>query len=77
MIFCGDMNVAHGEIDLARPRENIRNAGFTIEERNAFDLMLNAGFIDSFRHFESGGGHYTWWSYQSGARARNIGWRFE
>ena len=77
VIFCGDMNVAHGEIDLARPRENIRNAGFTIEERNAFDLMLNAGFIDSFRHFESGGGHYTWWSYQSGARARNIGWRID
>lgn len=77
VIFCGDMNVAHREIDLARPRENARNAGFTIEEREAFDRVLDAGFADTFRQFESGGGHYTWWSYQSGARARNIGWRID
>lgn len=77
VIFCGDMNVAHREIDLARPRENTRSAGFTIEEREAFDRVLDAGFVDSFRQFESGGGHYTWWSYQSGARARNIGWRID
>ena len=77
VIFCGDMNVAHREIDLARPKENTRNAGFTIEEREAFDRVLDAGFIDSFREFESGGGHYTWWSYQSAARERNIGWRID
>ena len=77
VIFCGDMNVAHREIDLARPRENIRNAGFTVEEREAFDRVLDAGFVDTFRLFETGGGHYTWWSYQSGARARNIGWRID
>lgn len=77
VIFCGDMNVAHREIDLARPKQNTRNAGFTIEEREAFDRVLDAGFQDSFRLFESGGGHYTWWSYQSGARERNIGWRID
>jgi len=77
VIFCGDMNVAHREIDLARPKENTRNAGFTLEEREAFDRVLDAGFIDSFRRFESRGGHYTWWSYQSGARERNIGWRID
>ena len=77
VIFCGDMNVAHKEIDLARPRENTRNAGFTAEERQAFDRVLDAGFADTFRQFETGGGHYTWWSYQSGARQRNIGWRID
>lgn len=77
VIFCGDLNVAHREIDLARPRENTRNAGFTIEEREAFDRTLDAGFVDTFRHFEPGGGHYTWWSYQNGARQRNIGWRID
>ena len=77
VIFCGDMNVAHREIDLARPKENTRNAGFTVEEREAFDRVLDAGFLDSFREFESGGGHYSWWSYQSGARERNIGWRID
>jgi exodeoxyribonuclease-3 len=77
VIFCGDMNVAHREIDLARPRENTRNAGFTIEEREAFDRVIDAGFLDSFRRFESQGGHYTWWSYQSAARERNIGWRID
>ena len=77
VIFCGDMNVAHREIDLARPKGNVGNAGFTPEERAAFDEVLGAGFFDSFREFEQGGGHYTWWSYQSGARARNIGWRID
>lgn len=78
VIFCGDMNVAHREIDLARPRENVRNAGFTPEERAAFDHVLDAGgFLDTFRLFESEGGHYTWWSYQNGARERNIGWRID
>jgi hypothetical protein len=73
----GDMNVAHREIDLARPKENTRNAGFTTEEREAFDQTLDAGFVDTFRHFDSGGGRYTWWSYQNGARDRNIGWRID
>ncbi len=77
VIFCGDMNVAHREIDLARPRENLRNAGFTQEERSAFERVLEVGFLDAFRRFEPGGGHYTWWSYQSGARQRNIGWRID
>ncbi len=77
VIFCGDMNVAHHEIDLARPKENTRNAGFTPEERQAFDSILEGGFFDSFREFEKNGGHYTWWSYQSGARQRNIGWRID
>ena len=77
VIFCGDLNVAHKEIDLARPKENLRNAGFTMEEREAFDQTLQAGFIDTFRHFESSTGHYTWWSYQNGARERNIGWRID
>jgi exodeoxyribonuclease-3 len=77
VIFCGDMNVAHREIDLARPMDNTQNAGFTIEEREAFNRTLAAGFVDTFRHFEPGGGRYTWWSYQNGARERNIGWRID
>jgi len=77
VVFCGDMNVAHHEIDLARPRENTQTAGFTPGEREAFNRLLAAGFLDAFREFETGGGHYTWWSYQSGARARNVGWRID
>jgi len=75
--FCGDLNVAHTEIDLARPKENVRNHGFTIEERDGFSRLIKAGFIDSFREFESSGGHYTWWSQMGGARARNVGWRID
>lgn len=77
VIFCGDLNVAHTEIDLANPKSNRKNAGFTDEERAGFDNILAAGFIDTFREFESGGGHYTWWSYMGGARARNVGWRID
>lgn len=77
VVFCGDLNVAHTEIDLANPKSNRRNAGFTDEERGAFSNLLDAGFLDTFREFEKGGGHYTWWSYQSNARARNIGWRID
>jgi exodeoxyribonuclease-3 len=77
VIFCGDFNVAHAEIDLANPKSNIHNHGFTIEERNGFSAFLQAGFVDAFREFEQGGGHYTWWSVMSGARARNIGWRLD
>jgi len=77
VIFCGDLNVAHKEIDIARPKQNQRTAGFTIEERQRFDLIVEAGFIDTFREFNSEGGHYSWWSYMGGARAKNIGWRID
>jgi exodeoxyribonuclease-3 len=77
VIFCGDLNVAHTEIDLANPKANVRNHGFTIEERNGFSAFVNAGFVDTFREFEKGGGHYSWWSPMGGARSRNIGWRID
>jgi len=77
VIFCGDINVAHTEIDLARPKDNVRTHGFTIEERTGFSNIIAAGFIDTFREFETGGGHYTWWSQMNQARARNIGWRID
>ena len=77
VVFCGDLNVAHTEIDLANPRANRRNAGFTDAERESFTQLLAAGFIDTFREFEKGGGHYTWWSQMDNCRARNIGWRVD
>ncbi len=77
VIFCGDMNVAHREIDLARPRDNVKNHGFTPEERAGFEAIVGAGFVDTFRAFEPGAGHHTWWSQMSTARARNIGWRID
>jgi exodeoxyribonuclease-3 len=77
VIFCGDLNVAHTELDLANPQANIHNHGFTPEERQGFTALVNAGFVDTFREFETGGGHYTWWSPMSGARSRNIGWRID
>jgi exodeoxyribonuclease III len=77
VVFCGDLNVAHTEIDLANPRTNRRNAGFTDEERASFTQLLAAGFLDTFREFEKGGGHYTWWSQMANCRARNIGWRVD
>ncbi len=77
VIFCGDLNVAHTEIDLTHPKPNVRNHGFTIEERTGFSAFVEAGFLDTFRQFEKGGGHYTWWSQMSNARARNVGWRID
>lgn len=77
VLFCGDLNVAHQEIDLARPKENVKNPGFSPEERASFDRLIDAGFIDTFRVFEQGGGHYSWWSFRAGARARNVGWRID
>jgi exodeoxyribonuclease-3 len=77
VVFCGDLNVSHQEIDLANPGPNRGNAGFTDEERAGFDRILAAGFIDTFREFETGGGHYTWWSNRAGVRERNIGWRID
>ncbi len=77
VVFCGDLNVSHREIDLANPKSNRRNAGFTDEERAGFDNILAGGFVDSFREFETGGGHYTWWSNRKGVRERNVGWRID
>src|SRR5207247_8642017 len=73
VIFCGDLNVAHTELDLANPRANVGNHGFTVEERAGFETFVKAGFLDTFRHFETAGGHYTWWSPMRDVRARNIG----
>ncbi len=75
--FCGDLNVAHTEDDLARPKPNVGKAGFTDEERAGFEAMLAAGFVDTFRMFTQGNGHYTWWSYRGRARANNVGWRID
>jgi exodeoxyribonuclease-3 len=77
LIICGDMNVAHTEIDLANPKSNMKNHGFTPEERAGFTTLLGAGFLDTFRQFERAGGHYSWWSPMPGVRARNIGWRID
>lgn len=78
VIFCGDFNVAHTELDLARPKENVGKKGFTAEERAGFDAMATVGFTDSFRHqHPNEGGHYTWWSHFGAARARNVGWRID
>ena len=77
VVFCGDLNVAHEEIDLARPKQNRKSAGFSDEERAGFSKLVDAGFIDTFREFETGPDHYTWWSYRGGARANNVGWRID
>ncbi len=78
VIFCGDLNVAHKEIDLKNPKTNRKNAGFTDEEREKFTALLDAGFIDTFRHFyPDQEGIYSWWSYRFGARAKNAGWRID
>ncbi len=77
VIFCGDLNVAHTEDDLARPKENVGKKGFTNEERKGLQNFIDAGFVDTFRMFTKGNGHYTWWSHFANARARNIGWRID
>jgi exodeoxyribonuclease-3 len=83
VIFCGDLNVAHTEIDLANPKTNKTtksspgNAGFTNEEREGFDNIVARGFVDTFREFNSDPGYYSWWSYRVNARERNIGWRID
>lgn len=77
VVFCGDFNVAHREIDLAHPKANEGTHGFTVEERAGFEAFLGKGFLDTFREFEPGGGHYTWWSPMRGVRARNVGWRID
>jgi len=77
VIFCGDMNVAHTELDLANPKPNRGKKGFTDEEREGFQNFIDAGFIDTFRLFTQGNGHYSWWSHFANSRARNVGWRID
>ena len=78
VIFCGDLNVAHKEIDLKNPKTNRKNAGFTDEERGKFSNLLEAGFVDTFRYFyPDQQGIYSWWSYRFSARAKNAGWRID
>ena len=77
VLVMGDFNTAHTEIDLARPRENRKTSGFLPRERRELSRWLAAGWVDTFRAFEPGPGHYSWWSQRSGARARNVGWRID
>lgn len=78
VVFCGDFNVAHTEIDLARPKQNVKHHGFTKEERSGFQNFVDAGFIDTFRHLHPDEpDHYTWWRQFGGARERNVGWRID
>ena len=78
VVVCGDLNVAHKEIDLKNPKTNRKNAGFTDEEREKFTVLLDSGFIDTFRHFYPDvEGIYSWWSYRFQARAKNAGWRID
>ncbi|MDR3298186.1 MAG: exodeoxyribonuclease III [Candidatus Nomurabacteria bacterium] len=77
VVICGDFNVAHAPIDLARPNDNTQNAGFTEEERKGFDNLMNAGFIDTFRQLHPDEQKYSWWTFHANARIRNIGWRID
>jgi exodeoxyribonuclease III len=77
VIFCGDLNVAHTEDDLANPKQNEGEHGFTKEEREGIDNIVGGGFVDTFRHFTKGKGHYTWWNYWRNSRERNAGWRID
>lgn len=77
VVFCGDLNVAHTADDLANPKANEGEHGFTKEEREGVDKLMSAGFVDTFRLFTKGNGHYSWWSHFAQARARNVGWRID
>lgn len=77
VVVGGDFNVAHEEIDIARPKDNENNAGFTRQEREWMTHFLSLGYVDTFRMFMKEGGHYTWWTYRFNARERNIGWRID
>lgn len=77
VIFCGDLNVAHTEDDLANPKGNVGKHGFTDEEREGFQNFVDAGFVDTFRLFHQGKGHYSWWSHFAKSRERNVGWRID
>jgi exodeoxyribonuclease-3 len=77
LVLAGDFNVAHRDIDLANPKQNMKNAGFTPQERLWFDDFLKLGYVDTFREFVKEPGNYTWWTYRFNARKRNIGWRID
>ena len=77
VLVMGDLNTAHREIDLARPKQNAMNSGFLPEERAELDRWIGAGWVDTFRAFEPGPGHYSWWSQRFGMRAKNVGWRLD
>lgn len=77
VVFCGDLNVAHTELDLANPKPNVGKKGFTNEEREGFQRFIDAGFVDTLRLFKQGNGYYTWWTHFANARARNVGWRID
>ncbi|MEK7600327.1 MAG: exodeoxyribonuclease III, partial [Patescibacteria group bacterium] len=77
VVFCGDLNVAHTEDDLANPKPNKGKKGFTDEERSGFQAFLDAGFVDTFRMFKQGNGYYSWWSHFAKSRERNVGWRID
>ena len=77
IIYAGDLNVAHQEIDLKNPKANTHNPGFTIEERTKLTTLLNSGFVDTFRYFHPNVVKYSWWSYRFNARANNAGWRID
>ena len=77
LVFCGDLNVAHTELDLANPKPNRGKKGFTDEERQGFQNLVDAKFVDTLRLYKQGNGHYTWWSHFANSRARNVGWRID
>lgn len=77
VVLCGDFNIAHTEIDLARPKENENSPGYYLEEREAMTRFLKQGYVDTFRHFNKEPGQYTWWSYRTRGRERNVGWRLD
>ncbi len=77
VVFCGDVNTAHTELDLARPKENSKVSGFLPEERAWLDKVIESGFVDTFRLFTKEGGHYSWWDLKTRARERNVGWRLD
>ena len=77
LFICGDLNIAHNEIDLRNPKSNMKNAGFLPEERAWMTKFIGHGYVDAFRHFSKEPGHYTWWSYRPGVRERNVGWRLD
>jgi exodeoxyribonuclease-3 len=77
LIIAGDFNIAHKEIDLARPKENENNTMFTLKEREQIDKIIKLGFVDTFRYFHKDGGNYTWWPYSFNGKKRNLGWRID
>ena len=77
VVLCGDYNIAHKEIDLARPKPNRNNPGFYPEECESMDAFVGSGMVDTFRHFCDEPDHYTWWSYRGNARTKNVGWRLD